>query len=336
MSQHTPQQASPPTTARGVVHRLYWVKRWLYRGGRPRGLAKGLNRLWASAFAAGRLSPSNAMTLQVPGRRTGKTITFPVVVADYDGGRYLVSMLGKDANWVQNVRANNGYAVLRRNGAEQVQLLEVDPAQAAPVLRAYLDAAPGARPHIPVDRRAPLADFEQIAPDFPAFRIVPAATPATSPATPAEGPERGHVDRGPEEGLELSAHLKVRPGQLDGFTTLAAECIRLTRERDTGTLRYDWYLSSDGTICEVREAYTGPRALVEHRANVGAALQVLLEKYADDHEMAVYGDATDELQQLAEAHQMTDHITWFTFLDGLKTTTDTQVPHDTHTEIAPR
>ena len=28
----------------------------------------------------------------------------PVVVAEYEGGRYLVSMLGKDANWVLNVR----------------------------------------------------------------------------------------------------------------------------------------------------------------------------------------------------------------------------------------
>jgi len=27
-----------------------------------------------------------------------------VVVAEYEGGRYLVSMLDKDANWVLNVR----------------------------------------------------------------------------------------------------------------------------------------------------------------------------------------------------------------------------------------
>ena len=42
--------------------------------------------------------------LEVPGRRTGKTISFPVVVADYQGGRYLVSMLGDGTNWVRNVR----------------------------------------------------------------------------------------------------------------------------------------------------------------------------------------------------------------------------------------
>ncbi len=31
----------------------------------------------------------------------------------------------------------------------------------------------GARPHIPVDRKAPLADFERISPGYPVFRILP-------------------------------------------------------------------------------------------------------------------------------------------------------------------
>lgn len=49
------------------------------------------------------------------------------------------------------------------------------------------------------------------------------------------------------------------------------------QEKDTATLRYDWFLSSDGTQCEVREAYTGPQALIAHRANVAPALQTLFE-----------------------------------------------------------
>jgi quinol monooxygenase YgiN len=60
--------------------------------------------------------------------------------------------------------------------------------------------------------------------------------------------------------FELSAHLTVRPGCLEGFKKQAAECIRITKEKDTRTLRYDWFLSSDGTECEVREAYTDPVA----------------------------------------------------------------------------
>ena len=67
--------------------------------------------------------------------------------------------------------------------------------------------------------------------------------------------------------LEVSAHLRVRPGQEEGFKKQAAECIRLTREKDTHTLRYDWFLSGDGE-CEVREAYTGPEGLIEHNRNI--------------------------------------------------------------------
>ena len=36
--------------------------------------------------------------------------------------------------------------------------------------------------------------------------------------------------------LEVFAHLTVRPGQLEGFRKQAAECIRITQEKDTRTL----------------------------------------------------------------------------------------------------
>jgi quinol monooxygenase YgiN len=75
----------------------------------------------------------------------------------------------------------------------------------------------------------------------------------------------------------------VRPGQMEGFKKQAAECIRLTREKDTGALRYDLCLSSDGTQCEVGEAYIGAQGLIEHRANVEPALQALSDQYGGNH-----------------------------------------------------
>jgi deazaflavin-dependent oxidoreductase (nitroreductase family) len=156
---------------RAPIERLYPVKRWMYRGGRPRRLARALNRISALQFSAGLLSPQRWMTLEVAGRRSGRRISVPVVVADLGGERYLVSMLGEDAQWVRNVRAAGGRAVLRRGGREQVRLEEVEPAARAPILRRYLQLAPGARPHLPVQRRAPLAQFERIAPAYPVFRI---------------------------------------------------------------------------------------------------------------------------------------------------------------------
>ena len=129
-----------------------------------------LNRGWAIAGSAG-LWPNRLVTLEVRGRRTGRLTSFPLMVADYEGERYLVAMLGEGANWVSNVRAAGGHAVLRHGRREAVRLEEVDARDRAPILRRYLDIAPGARPHVTVDRRAPLAELERIAPDYPVFRV---------------------------------------------------------------------------------------------------------------------------------------------------------------------
>jgi deazaflavin-dependent oxidoreductase (nitroreductase family) len=156
------------------LHEAYL--RWLYRGGRPNLLARVLNRGSAIVQSAG-IWPSRLATLEVPGRRTGRTISFPVVIADHEGDRYLVAMLGEDTNWVRNVRAAGGRAVLRHGRREAVRLEDVDPAARPPILRRYLACAPGARPHIPIDRRAPIEDFEQVAPQTPVFRVTDEQAP---------------------------------------------------------------------------------------------------------------------------------------------------------------
>ena len=115
--------------------------------------------------------------------------------------------------------------------------------------------------------------------------------------------------------LELSAHMTVRPGCLEGFKKQAAECIRLTKEKDTRTLRYDWFLSTDGTECEVREAYTGPEGLIEHNMHILEARTKLFEGYADNHFMTVYGEPSKPLLDLLKAHAAGQK--WFVFLQGL-------------------
>lgn len=144
--------------------------RWLYRGGHPSRFARLQNRAAAAVFAAG-IFPNRTAELQARGRRSGRVISFPVVIADFEGGRYLVSMLGENANWVRNLKAADSQAVLRHGRRETVRLEKVDVAARAPILRRYLRIAPGARAHIPVDFRAPVGDFEKVAADYPVFRI---------------------------------------------------------------------------------------------------------------------------------------------------------------------
>lgn len=115
--------------------------------------------------------------------------------------------------------------------------------------------------------------------------------------------------------LEMSAHMTVRRGCLEGFKRQAAELVRITREKDTHTLRYDWFLSLDGTECEVREAYTGPEGLIEHNRNILEARTKLFQDYADDHFMTVYGDVSQPLLDLLKKHQV--GYKWFTFAHGI-------------------
>jgi deazaflavin-dependent oxidoreductase (nitroreductase family) len=114
-------------------------------------------------------------TLEVKGRRSGRAISFPVVIADREGSEYLVSMLGEQANWVKNVRAAGGAAVLRRGRREDVTLEEVDVANRAPIIRRYAAVAPGGRPHLGLRRDASLQECEALASGTPVFRITSSA-----------------------------------------------------------------------------------------------------------------------------------------------------------------
>lgn len=148
------------------------IYRWLYRGGRPNRVAMFLNACSARLHSLG-VAPNYAVTLEVPGRQSGRTISLPLVMVIVDGERYLVSMLGEQVPWVRNVRAAHGQVALCHGRREQVHLQEIAVSARAPVLRTYLQRAPGARPHMAVGKDAPLSEFEQIAARHPVFRVLP-------------------------------------------------------------------------------------------------------------------------------------------------------------------
>ena len=145
-------------------------KRWQYRRGRPNLVARIQNRAWAVLHSLG-IQPGRLVTLEVAGRKTSKILRFPLAMTVLNGERYLVAMLGERTNWVRNVRAAGGKARLVHGLREQVLLEEVAVSRRAPILKAYLQIAPGARPHIPVGKDAPLAEFESIAAKYPVFKL---------------------------------------------------------------------------------------------------------------------------------------------------------------------
>jgi hypothetical protein len=95
--------------------------------------------------------------------------------------------------------------------------------------------------------------------------------------------------------------------------------MRRAREKDTGTLAYDWFLSEDGTECEVREAYVDADALVEHASHVREARDVLFAEFAYDHKMAFYGDPSPRLVELVD--KVGVDVTYFTLLQAFEPAT---------------
>jgi hypothetical protein len=144
--------------------------RAMYVGGRGNRTARRFARFWAMVQGLG-LLPRRWVTLEVPGRTSGRTTRFPLGMADVDGQWFLVSMLGDRCNWVLNARAAGGRVVVHRGRRRQCQLVEVPVDERPAIIKRYVEKVPGGRPHIPVDRHAPVEDFVAVAAQHPVFRV---------------------------------------------------------------------------------------------------------------------------------------------------------------------
>lgn len=144
-------------------------KRALYPGGRPTSEARAIHR----RFVAGplpRVLPI-ASVVEVRGRQSGQAISVPLVIVRYRRSWYLISMFGEQSNWVKNVRASDGEAVLIHGRRRPVRLVEIPVPDRAPIIKRYLFFAKGARPHIPVGWRDPVSSFKSVAALYPVFRV---------------------------------------------------------------------------------------------------------------------------------------------------------------------
>ncbi len=118
------------------------------------------------------LMPSKTVTLDVKGRRSGRVRSTVINWVEHEGERYFVSPRG-EAEWVRNVRAAGGEAVIVRRGRQKVRLQEVGSEERALIIKAYLgENAWSTRQHFGVDPKGEIEEFEGIAARHPVFRIV--------------------------------------------------------------------------------------------------------------------------------------------------------------------
>jgi deazaflavin-dependent oxidoreductase (nitroreductase family) len=116
------------------------------------------------------LAPARFHLLVVPGRRTGRLRSTPIIVFAHGGERWLVAPYG-EREWVKNARAAGRVTLRRGRRAETVAVEEVGALQAGPVLKEYMGQTPITRPFFAATPESPLADFVREAPQHPVFRL---------------------------------------------------------------------------------------------------------------------------------------------------------------------
>jgi quinol monooxygenase YgiN len=136
------------------------------------------------------------------------------------------------------------------------------------------------------------------------------------------------------DNLEVIARMKVRPGQLEGFTSQVAEILHATREQDTHTLRCDWFINEDGTQCEVHELFPNEQGLVEHKMNTMEATMVLFRDYAFDHHASIYGEVSQDFIDLVTARMGPPAV--FAFTQGLDSPASAQGGTTEHLQVIAR
>ena len=111
--------------------------------------------------------------------------------------------------------------------------------------------------------------------------------------------------------IQTTAYLKIHPGKQEAFDALANNCIEAVKEKDKGTLQYDWFYSEDNVTCVVREHYESSAALMEHMANVGEHLGPML--IISHLSLEVFGNPSTELLAALEGLD----VKYYTFKAGL-------------------
>lgn len=108
--------------------------------------------------------------LTVPGRKTGRLWSTPVSIVREGGERWLVSPYG-ERNWVRNARAAGFVELQRGRHRERLEVEELSPEEAVPVLRRYYELGLVTRPFFDVTLESPDAEWLAEAPRHPVFRL---------------------------------------------------------------------------------------------------------------------------------------------------------------------
>lgn len=104
------------------------------------------------------------------------------------------------------------------------------------------------------------------------------------------------LEAGAVSELQGIGRFTFHAGKLEEFKRLSAQCMKIVRAKDTGTLQYEIYFNDDQSEAIVLERYRDSAALEEHAANLGDLGQAILATGLVSSELL--GEPSAELRAL--------------------------------------
>lgn len=108
--------------------------------------------------------------LTVRGRKSGQPRTISIAIIEHNGQRYLGAPFGA-VDWVRNLRAAGEAVLTRGRRSAMVNARELSPEEAAPVLRAEVEAGNPFARYFGVTANSSVEDFERAAVTHPLFLL---------------------------------------------------------------------------------------------------------------------------------------------------------------------
>ena len=137
---------------------------------KPNTLAKKMSSFLGWLAARG-IGPKRMVRLEHKGRVSGGLRSTAVNWTEHDGQRYLVAPRG-ETQWVRNIRADGGRAVLRRGGnSETVRLEEIPVEGRAAIIKQYVGENKIVKGQFGLEPDDPIEKYIGIAANHPAFLI---------------------------------------------------------------------------------------------------------------------------------------------------------------------
>lgn len=99
--------------------------------------------------------------------------------------------------------------------------------------------------------------------------------------------------------LHIVARVKIAEGKLAELTKLAEQAVAMVREKEPGTLQYEWFLGADQANAVVLETFESSEALLIHFQNM--ATLIGQRELPGKMEMELLGDPSPELLHAAKA-----------------------------------